>query len=222
VLVLIRHGQATANAEGRLLGRSDDALTDRGREQIAAVASDLGPVSRLTASPLRRAVDSAAGLRLGLPVEVDDRWIELDYGTFERRPVGDVPAELWSAWRGDPDFRPEGGESLSSVGRRVRSACEDLFAAPGRGARSAEGDVVVVSHVSPIKAAVAWALGQGDELIWRLHLSTASITRVAWSAGAPLLYSYNETCSPNAADVLAARDGVSSSATGGAGPSGDG
>ena len=68
----------------------------------------------------------------------------------------------------------------------------ELFARPGSGAR-ADGDVVVVSHVSPIKAAVAWALGAGDDVAWRLHLSTASLTRVAWGVDGPVLHSFNDT-----------------------------
>ena len=74
----------------------------------------------------------------------------------------------------------------------MRHACEELFARSGSGARGA-GHVVVVSHVSPIKAAVAWALGAGDDLAWRLHLSTASLTRLAWGADRPVLRSFNDT-----------------------------
>ena len=47
------------------------------------------------------------------------------------------------------------------------AACEELFESDGEGAR-AESAVVVVSHVSPIKAAVAWALGSDDAVAWRL------------------------------------------------------
>lgn len=65
------------------------------------------------------------------------------------------------------------------------------MAAPGAGARSDEGDVVVVSHVSPIKAAVAWALGTGEGTAWHLHLSTGSITRVGWGAGIPVVHGFN-------------------------------
>ena len=62
----------------------------------------------------------------------------------------------------------------------------------GEGAR-AERDVVVVSHVSPIKAAVAWALGAARTAVWRLHLRPASVTRIGWGAGAPVLHGYNLT-----------------------------
>ena len=63
----------------------------------------------------------------------------------------------------------------------------------GAAIRHADTDVVVVSHVSPIKAAVAWALGCGMETAWRTHLDQASITRLALGANGPLLRSYNET-----------------------------
>jgi broad specificity phosphatase PhoE len=81
---------------------------------------------------------------------------------------------------------------LAEVGIRVRAACSDLFARSGSAAR-ATGDVVVVSHVSPIKAAVAWALDTGDEIAWRLQLSTASLTRVAWGVDGPVLRSFNQS-----------------------------
>ena len=87
-------------------------------------------------------------------------------------------------WQRDRDFRPDGGESLAEVDVRIAGACEELFATDGCGARRADGDVVVVSHVTPIKAAVAWALGTPD-LYWRLHLRTASVTRIGWNRDAP-------------------------------------
>jgi broad specificity phosphatase PhoE len=123
---------------------------------------------------------------------VDARWIEVDYGELEGRALGDVPSDLWTRGRADPAFRPPGGESLAEVGVRVREACEDLFARAGEGARG-DGDVVVVSHVSPIKAAVAWALGAGDQVAWRLYLATASVTRIGWRDDGPVLHRYNET-----------------------------
>jgi broad specificity phosphatase PhoE len=53
--------------------------------------------------------------------------------------------------------------------------------------------VVAVSHVTPIKAAVAWALDVGDEVSWRMHLALASITRIELRLGRPCLLSYDET-----------------------------
>ena len=74
----------------------------------------------------------------------------------------------------------------------MRQACEELFAEPDGGARG-EGTVVVVSHVSPIKAATCWSLGMGDEGVWRLYLANASATRITWGATGPVLAGFNHT-----------------------------
>ena len=192
MLILVRHGESTGNADGLLLGRIDAPLTERGLAQARTVGPVLPAVARVISSPLARARDTAEALATGLPIEIDDRWIEVDYGEFDGRPLGAVPHEVWTRWRTDPHFRPPGGETLAEAGTRVRSACEELFAAEGEGARG-EGAVVVVSHVSPIKAATCWALGLGDEGAWRLYLATASVSRIAWGVGGPVLNRYNET-----------------------------
>ena len=192
MLILVRHGESVANAQGLLLGRTDAELTDAGRAQAAAVPALLTrPVLEVRSSPLVRALDTADLLDLGLPVTVDERWVEVDYGEFECQPLGGIPAEVWQQWQRDRGFRPAGGESLAEVDGRVEAACAELFAADGAGARRADGDVVVVSHVTPIKAAVAWALGAPD-LYWRLYLRTASVTRIGWNRDAPILHGYNE------------------------------
>jgi broad specificity phosphatase PhoE len=193
LLILVRHGESSANAQGLLVGRSDVELTEKGRAQAASVRQLLhGPVRSLRTSPLRRARDPAAVLDVGLPAVVDARWIEVDYGEYDCQPLRDVPAGVWREWRRNPDFRPPGGETLAEVDARVTAACDELFAADGAGARAATGDVVVVSHVTPIKAAVAWALGAGGELSWRLHLQTASVTRIGWGNDVPVLHGFNE------------------------------
>ena len=192
MLVLLRHGESEGNAARQLVGRNDSPLTDRGRAQAAAMAGALGTVGRLISSPLARARTTAAALALDLPVEVDERWIEIDYGRYDGEPLGAVPAEVWTRWRADPDFRPPGERRWwnwgPGCGRRARSCSRT----PARAAR-ADADVVVVSHVSPIKAAVAWALGVGDEVAWRLFLATGSITRIGWGVDGPVLHRYNET-----------------------------
>jgi alpha-ribazole phosphatase len=184
VLIIVRHGRTAANASGLLLGRADPELDDLGRRQAASIAAALPPIDRVVASPLRRAQETAAAL--GLPVETDERWIELDYGDWDGRPVGDVPAEAWAAWRADIDFRPPGGERLSDLGRRVRAACAEVVEA------ATSSNVVVVTHVSPVKAAVAWALGTGDEATWRMYVAPASISRIDFRDTRSVLVSFNE------------------------------
>jgi broad specificity phosphatase PhoE len=184
VLFLVRHGQTGANVAGLLLGRADPPLTELGQRQARAIAAALPAPSLLVSSPLRRARDTAAAF--GQPVQVDERWIEMDYGDVDGQPTGSVTAEVWSRWRADPTFVPAGGESVAAVGERVRSACADLVDA------AAQGDVVVVSHVSPIKAAIAWALGVPDTVAWRMYVADAAVARVKTGPPAPLLMSFNE------------------------------
>jgi broad specificity phosphatase PhoE len=191
MLILVRHGESTGNAEGLLLGHMDAPLTERGVLQARSLAPWISGATRLISSPLERARTTAEELGTGLPVEIDDRWIEVDYGEFDGRTLGSVSPETWAEWRSDPDFRPPGGESHSEVGARVRAACEELFGEQG-GARS-EGSVVVVTHMSPIKAATCWALGLGELGSWRLYLATASITRIGWGVDGPVLHRFNET-----------------------------
>ncbi len=185
MLILVRHGRTEANAAGLLLGRADPPLDDTGRAQVAQLAAAVPNVTRVVCSPLARA--RATAEVFGVPVTVDDRWIELDYGSWDGMRAVDIPRDHWLTWRGDPNFRPAGGESLRELGRRVRRACGALAE------EAAEHDVVVVSHVSPIKAAVAWALETGDDVAWRLFLSPASITRIATAGGGRSLHTFNET-----------------------------
>ena len=58
--------------------------------------------------------------------------------------------------------------------------------------RASDRTIVVVTHVSPIKAAVAWAVGGTDEMAWRMFVAPASITRIATSVGAPSLHTFND------------------------------
>ncbi|MGH9207765.1 MAG: histidine phosphatase family protein, partial [Acidimicrobiales bacterium] len=69
----------------------------------------------------------------------------------------------------------------------VRRACESLRRL------AAESDVVVISHVSPIKAAVAWALGAGEGTAWHMYLSVASICRISVGLDGPVLQAFNDT-----------------------------
>ena len=192
MIVLVRHGRTDANARGLLLGRADPALDDEGRRQAARLAVALGPLdgARVVTSPLARCRQTAQAIVAanapGAAVEVDERWIELDYGAFDGLGAGDVPAATWAAWRADVAWTPEGGESLAALGVRVRAACEALAG------EARDRDVVVVTHVSPLKAAVAWALGVGDEVAWRMWVGPASISRIGFTGSSPSLRSFNE------------------------------
>jgi broad specificity phosphatase PhoE len=184
VLYLVRHGRTEANARGLLLGRADPPLSPEGRQQAAALGTRIPHDARVVSSPLQRTRETAEAF--GLPVEVDDRWIELDYGELDGTPLGDVPAEVWQTWRSDPAYAPPGGESLVDLGVRVRAACDGLVSDAGA------HDVVVVSHVSPIKAALAWAFRTDDRVVWHIFVEIASIARIAVGPWGATVLSLNE------------------------------
>ncbi len=198
-LILVRHGESTANAARLAAGHVDVALTEKGCDQAARAGKALKeiigdrPLLDAVSSPLQRAVDTARYLDLGVEPRIDPRWVEIDYGQWDGKAVADIAPELWQAWRDDIEFAPPGGESLASVGRRVREACAEIGYDDGSASpRWRSGVTVVVSHVSPIKAAVAWALGAGDEATWRMHVDTATITSVLLVDSGPVLCRFNQ------------------------------
>lgn len=184
MLILVRHGRTGANAAGLLQGRIDNPLDQVGLLQAEQVAASIGPVDLVICSSLCRAVQTAA--MFGVPATIDDRWIELDYGELDGRPLVDVPAEMWAAWRNDPLFAPPGGESMLALDQRVRAGAAEALEA------ARHGTVVVVSHVSPIKAAISWVLGGDISMSWRFHLDHAAVSRIAPGPTGGVLRSFNE------------------------------
>ena len=192
MLILVRHGESVANAQGLLLGRTDAELTETGRAQALAARALLdGPVAEVRSSPLRRARDTAELLRWARPSS--------SRSNGSRSTTASSRASPWAASR--PRCGGAGSATAISVPRAARpwpkwtaaigAACEELFSSTAPVPGGPTVDVVVVSHVSPIKAAVAWALGTVD-LYWRLHLRTASVTRIGWNRDAPILHGFNE------------------------------
>ncbi len=187
-LFLVRHGQTVMNRGGRFQGRADAPLTELGEAQAGAAAEALAGcgATSIVSSPLLRAAQTAARIAptLGVDVVLDERLIELDYGAWDGEPLASVSGDDWARWRADPGFTPPGGESLLTVWDRA-VACADALLAPGR-------TVIAVSHVSPIKAIVAWSIGAGIEATWRMHLDVAAISAVDRRGADPLLVSFNQ------------------------------
>jgi probable phosphoglycerate mutase len=194
VLILVRHGQSEANAAGLLVGRTDSALTALGQRQAARIGEALaaghaGQPVRVITSPLSRARDTAAIVAAAYgaaPPQIEERLIELDYGELDGQRPADLAQGMWAAWRSDPTWRPPGGETLADLHARLDPLWVSLVT------EAADGDVIAVTHVSPIKAAVAWVLGSGPELAWKLSLGVGAITRVACAGPAPALVSFGE------------------------------
>jgi len=181
-LTLLRHGRTVANTHGLLQGHIDNPLDEEGLTEAQAAAAAIGTVDRVISSPLLRARQTAAAF--GVDVEIDDRWIELDYGDWDGKPISDLPKSTWERWRRDLGVRPPNGETLQELGVRVREALGSLATEP-------DDHVIVVSHVSPIKAAVAWALGVDDLVTWRTYLTTGSFSSIRLGGATPVLTAFN-------------------------------
>ena len=193
MLILVRHGRTSANAAGLLQGRVDNELDETGVQQADEIAAALCGTdqrpARIISSPLLRARQTAQATAelTGTEITIDERWAELDYGEWDGLPISEIRVSEWQRWRADTDFAPPGGESLAQLNDRVGAACDELAAV------AAGQHVAVFTHVSPIKAAVRWALGTPDEISWHLHISQAQITRIGFRGPVPRLTSYNDT-----------------------------
>ena len=177
-LLLLRHGQTELSAQRRYSGRGDPALTDLGRRQADAAAEYVarrGGIAAVVTSPLQRAYDTAAAAAkaLGADVVVDDDLIETDFGAWEGLTFAEAAGrdpDLHRNWLGDNSIEPPGGESFASVAHRVRRARDRIIAEYGG------ANVLVVSHVTPIKTMLQLALDAGSSILYRLHLDLASLS----------------------------------------------
>ncbi|MFJ4341273.1 bifunctional RNase H/acid phosphatase [Streptomyces sp. NPDC088915] len=185
--VLLRHGETALTPEKRFSGSggTDPELSAAGLRQAEAVAAALaarGTIQEIVSSPLTRCRQTAAAVaaRLGLGVQVEQGLRETDFGAWEGLTFGEVreryPEDL-DAWLVSPKAAPTGGgESFATVARRVAAARDRLTAA------HAGRTVLLVTHVTPIKTLVRLALGAPPESLFRMELSAASISAVAYYA----------------------------------------
>ncbi|MGW2825584.1 bifunctional RNase H/acid phosphatase [Streptomyces sp. NPDC001443] len=185
--VLLRHGETPLTPQKRFSGSggTDPSLSGAGREQAERVAAALarrGTIQAIVASPLTRTRETAAvvAARLGLDVTIDDGLRETDFGAWEGLTFGEVrerhPQDL-DAWLADPEAAPSGGgESFAATAARIAVTRDRLVAA------HAGRTVLLVSHVTPIKTLLRLALGAPPESLFRMELSAASLSAVAYYA----------------------------------------
>ncbi|MGP3636243.1 histidine phosphatase family protein, partial [Streptomyces sp. 24-1644] len=185
--VLLRHGETVLTPEKRFSGSggTDPELSAVGRgqaEHAARAFADRGTIQEIVSSPLRRCRETAAAVagRLGLDVRIDDGLRETDFGAWEGLTFAEVRERYGSdltAWLASPDVAPTGGgESFTEVAERVSAARDRLIA------RHQGRTVLLVTHVTPIKTLVRLALGAPPESLFRMELSAASVSAVAYYA----------------------------------------
>ena len=109
-IILVRHGECSANIEERFRGRCDFELNELGlrqAEEIAGALVRLRPTA-LYSSPLKRAVQSLepAAKQLGLTVGIEEDLTNIAFGPWEGRKKSEIAAEqpeLWKLWKTDPE-----------------------------------------------------------------------------------------------------------------------
>ncbi|WP_405612735.1 bifunctional RNase H/acid phosphatase [Streptomyces sp. NBC_00076] len=185
--VLLRHGETPLTPQKRFSGSggSDPSLSDVGRGQAERAADSLarrGTIQEIVSSPLARTRETAGTVaaRLGLGVTIDEGLRETDFGAWEGLTFGEVreryPDDL-NTWLADPDAEPTGGgESFVATAARIAATRDKLVAA------HAGRTVLLVTHVTPIKTFVRLALGAPPESLFRMELSAASLSVVAYYA----------------------------------------
>ncbi len=198
-VVLLRHGRSTANTAGVLSGRTlGVGLDDEGRQQAAAVAGRLGSVvfDRIVSSPLQRCRETVAPLAesTGLPVVIDDRFAEVDYGDWSGRALKDLAKEeLWRVVQGRPSaaYFP-GGEGIADASMRavtgVKAVIADVTAE-----RGPDTVVLICSHGDVIKAILADALGLHLDGFQRIVVGPASLSVIRYTELRPFVERVNDS-----------------------------
>jgi probable phosphoglycerate mutase len=171
-IVLARHGETAWSALGRHTGRTDIPLTETGRDQARRLGRALADraFTRVLASPLSRAAETARLAGFGARMTLDDDLREWDYGVYEGRTRVEIARDEpgWTVWT-----RPiRGGESLDELGARADRVIAKLL--------PLEGDVLVFSHGHFLRVLAARWIGAEPALAGHLELSTATLSELGW------------------------------------------
>ncbi|MFZ1575107.1 MAG: alpha-ribazole phosphatase family protein [Chromatiaceae bacterium] len=180
-LDLLRHGETLGGT--RFRGRLDDPLTERGLEQMwAAVGPGDGDGEGIrewdgiVTSPLARCADFARALSQGqgIPLSLDPRLAELDFGDWEGQTAADLMATdaeaLGRFWTDPVAHPPPGGEPLLAFQGRVLTAWDELL-------RQDRGDrTLVISHGGVIRVILCQVLGYPLGRLLELDVGLASLT----------------------------------------------
>jgi 2,3-bisphosphoglycerate-dependent phosphoglycerate mutase len=176
----MRHGQAENNVSRILVGRHIEShLTDYGKQQVADSAKQLKtiPIDKVYVSPVIRTVETAQIVCpiLGIDYRIDERLYETEMGrlvgmNYEELTTkyGDLFVRFYSEY--DPVLESFGVETFASVKQRIKSLLNDLLQ------EHEDSNVLIVTHLDPIKAALATLLDLGPEALYRWHIRNASLT----------------------------------------------
>lgn len=190
-VILIRHGETVHNVNGIAQGWSDSALSERGNEQVRALAERVARLSAdaLYASPLERAMSTARAIAAttGLEIVTLDDLREMNFGRWEGQSFRDIrvnDAEAARRWMDDPDAACPGGESHNDVRTRMARALA---------VASASARPIVVTHGTAIRIAATILLDSPVALARHLAQDNASISIFVRRGERMVLKLWNDT-----------------------------
>jgi len=197
-LLMVRHGESRANAEGLAGGhRGDGGLTDLGRRQARALADrlamsrELDGASAFYTSTMPRAIETGDYLRDVLsPLEPvpDADLCEISVGEGDGLTWTEFVARFGSPnWDVDPhEITAPGGESLMGFYERCRLAIERLVARhPGE-------LVVLVVHGGFIEQAMKVCLSVEGHVRLKPRIENCSMTEIEFKGDRRRLLRYND------------------------------
>jgi probable phosphoglycerate mutase len=193
-IILIRHGETDWNVGTRIQGETDIPLNARGRAQAQCLAQALAEeeLHHVVTSDLSRAHETGAPLAqvTGAVLRRDRSLRERAFGIFEglsfeeieqRHPEG---AERWR--RRDPDFGPEGGETLQAFYDRCVSAAQRVAAA------HLGESIALVAHGGVLDCLYRAATRLALQAPRTWQVPNASINRLLWSPEGFTLVGWND------------------------------
>ncbi len=197
-IVLIRHGETAWNAERRLQGHIDIALSAEGERQAAALAAALASerFDAIISSDLQRATQTAHGLAQlqDLPVTYDPALRERCFGGFEGLLYAEIEERYpheFRAWQArDVDsVMPPGARRGESFREFYDRSVGAMLAHAGRhpGQR-----IALVAHGGVLECAYRAALGLSLSTARDFQVLNASINRFSFTDGALTLLSWGE------------------------------
>ena len=173
---LIRHGEPVGGRRYR--GQQDDALSEKGWDQMWQSVGNRNDWQQIVTSPLQRCHDfaHAFGERHGVPVQSEPRFAEVGFGEWEgktRAELDDLAQGQVARFYQDPvNNRPAGAEPLEDFVGRVSNGLTAMLADyPGQ-------SVLVVTHAGVIRAILSCVLVMPSAAMYRINVANAGITRL--------------------------------------------
>lgn len=178
-IIFLRHGQAQNNVKRVLAGRTPGvSLTNDGIKQAKKIAKFLKPmnISTIYSSPIERAQKTAEIVAKHNTVDyrIDERLIELDMGKFtgmEYDEIFKIHGNVFMKfYQGELEIAHNGVETFPQVKKRVLSIVDHVL-------NEHKGEnVVLVTHMDPIKAMLSTVMDLKPESLFELIIANASLT----------------------------------------------